>query len=223
MLYVNFVHKKKEPVVEQVFLIYEDGRLIAHSSLGREKEIDEDILSGMLTGVMNLLSTVFINKEKGDKDVEQYKFELGERTVILDMGNKFFLAIVLLGRENKTLLTKSKAVIRDIEDKYDDKLERWEGKMRDFEGAHEIITSLLSLEKIPEAEREVIKDEGMTKKVFELWSTKYVKFIEESLMPKARTWQSLKWTLKDGLEKALKDEEEAEKEAGGKDEGEEKK
>lgn len=181
-----------KPLVEQAFLIYDDGRLIAYVSLGREKEIDRDILGGMLTGVMNLLSTAFVNKEAGEKEIEKYKFELGERSIILDMGRHFFLAIVLMGREDEELRLKAKGVVRDIEREYSSVLEDWGGEMKDFEGAEDYIMSLLPIEELPEEELEAILVEEKPEEVFEMWSSKLISLMHAGFMPTARTLKKLK-------------------------------
>ena len=181
-----------KPLVEQVFLIYDDGRLIAYVSLGREKEIDLDILGGMLTGVMNLLSTAFVNKEAGEKEIEKYKFELGERSIILDRGNHFFLAIVLMGREDEELRLKAKDVVRDIEREYSSVLEDWGGEMKEFEGAEDYIMSLLPIEELPEEELEAILVEEKPEEVFDMWSSKLISLMHAGFMPTARTLKKLK-------------------------------
>jgi len=195
------------PLVEQVFLIYDDGRLIAYVSLGREKEIDRDILGGMLTGVMNLLSTAFVNKEAGEKEIDKYKFELGDRSIILDMGNHFFLAIVLLGREDEELRLKARDVVRKIEDEYSSVLEDWGGEMKEFRGAEDYIMSLLPIEELPEEELEAIIEEEQKEEIFEMWSSKLISLVQSGFIPTAKTLKKLNLRLGFGNSKKEKDEE----------------
>ncbi len=169
ILLVNKVHKIKSPMVEQVFLIHEDGRLISYASLKRDDQQDEDIVSSMLTAVKDLLTVVFVKKEvKGD--IGPYKFELGERNVILRMGEHFYIAIVIKGKDNKSLLDKFDSIVMDIQDRYGDVLDNWSGGMEDVEGVNEIIMKLLPLEELSEEERETIKDKGLLKKMMDMWS-----------------------------------------------------
>lgn len=194
-----------KPLVEQVFLIYDDGRLIAYVSLGKEKKIDRDILGGMLTGVMNLFSTAFVNKEAGDKEIEKYKFELGERSIILDMGNHFFLAIVLMGREDEELRLKAKGVVRDIEREFGSALEDWRGEMKEFEGAEDYIMALLPIEELPEEELEAIIEEEEKDEIFEMWSSKLISLMHAGFIPTAQTLKKLKLSF--GNSKKEKNEE----------------
>ncbi len=193
VLFVNVLHKKKSPVVEQVFLIYEDGRLISYASLKEDESLDEDLVSGMLTAVKSLFFEVFAKKEEGQKDIDLYKFEFGERMIILVTGKRFFIAIVLLGRENKSLLSKSKAIVHDIEEKYGSALIGWLGDFKDFKGVDEVILTLLPLDKLSKEERKAIWDEGKKKKVLELWSKIWHSLIQDDLIPKPQTWKNLKW------------------------------
>jgi hypothetical protein len=201
VLTFDIMTKKKEPLVEQVFLIYRDGRLISHASLGREKEIDTDILGGMLTAVMNLLNTVLSKNETDANVIEYYKFEMGERKIILDMGNHFFITIVFLGIENDSLRSKIKGVVRDIERKYEEVLGSWSGKMKDFDGAYEIILTLLPLEELPEEEKEVIKERGISKTVIDTWSKIHHSLMQETIIPRASTWKKLSFKLDSDDEK----------------------
>jgi len=159
----------KSPLVEQVFLIQKDGRLISYASLKRDDNQDEDIVSSMLTAVKDLLTVVFV-KEEAKGDVGPYKFELGERNVILKMGKHFYIAIVIKGKDNKSLLDKFDSIVMDIQKRYGDVLDNWSGEMEDIEGVNEIIMKLLPLEELSEAERETIKDKGLLKKVMDMWS-----------------------------------------------------
>ena len=126
----------------------------------------------MFTAIKDLLTVVFAQKEAG-ADLRSYKFELGERNVLLRMGKYFYIAIVINGEENKAIYDKSEAIVQDIQERYGDVFSDWRGEMKNVEGADEIITRLLSLEELSEAERETIKNKGLLKKVFKLWSMMY--------------------------------------------------
>jgi hypothetical protein len=167
------MHKKKYPIVEHVFLINEDGRLISYVSLKGDGYSDEEFVSGLITATMNLLTDALTKKSDIKEDISQYKFEFGERNVILETGSHFFIALVILGMEDNALLDKSKAIIRDIDENYGDVFTEWSGNMKDFNGIDEIIMPLLPLEELSETEREKIKDEGFLKKVHNLWAMMY--------------------------------------------------
>jgi predicted RNA-binding Zn-ribbon protein involved in translation (DUF1610 family) len=146
------------PKVERVFLIHEHSILITHQSIGKEHELDEDILSGMLAGVKNLISDAFGREEGSDVQDHLRKLEFGDKNILLERGNHFFLAVVFSGRANKDLVSRIKSVISEIEDRYSDELEGWEGYTDAFEGIDEIIATLLPKVQIDE-EEEKVKEE----------------------------------------------------------------
>jgi hypothetical protein len=215
ILSVNIL-SKKSPVVEQVFLIYEDGRLISHASIKGDEDYDEDIVGGMLTGVKNLLFEVFVRKEKGKEDIGLYKFEFGERRLILKTGNHFFLAIVLLGMENKSLLSNTETAMQDIEKRYGPSLREWSGDKEDVPGIDETILKLLPLDELSEEERRAITEGGMGRMIFELWSKIQHSLAQENLIPKPGTWKNLNWKLNSdsdrGYGKEVKEEGQSESE-----------
>jgi hypothetical protein len=191
----NLVHKKKSPVVEQVFLIHQDGRLISYTSIKGNEYPDEDIVSGMLTALTTLLIDAFVLKEEAKKDIGLYTLEFGDRNVVLKMGNHLFIALVMLGKHDKELLDKSEAILRDIEEKYKDVIVDWDGTMRHFLGVDEMIMPLLPLEELSEEERETVIKDNLQKKVFELWSKIHLPQIQDNLIPRAHTWKNLNWKL----------------------------
>jgi hypothetical protein len=154
--FMAYKRKVTAPFVDEVFLIANDGTLIAHNSMSLEEEIDKDILSGMLTGVKNLISDAFAREEGREKGL--HKLEFGKRNIMLEKGNHFFIALVFSGVENKQLLNNIQKVIKDIEEKYGDVLENWTGDMHVFIDTDETLESLLSLEKLSEEERVQLKD-----------------------------------------------------------------
>lgn len=170
---INLINKKKSPIVEQVFLIHRDGRLISYTSLKGGEYLDEDIVGGMLTAVMDLLTNAFVRKGEIKKEIGFYKFEFGEKHIILDNGNNFFIALVLTGKVNEALLKKVEATIQKIEETYGDIFIDWKGGMSDFKGIDEIIMGLMPLEELSEEERVTIKDKGILKKAQDLWAKMY--------------------------------------------------
>jgi hypothetical protein len=179
MFLMNLINKKKDPMVEQVFLIHKDGRLISYASLNGKEHLDEDIVGGMLTAVMDLLTDAFVKKGEPRKEIELYRFEFGEKNIILDRGNNFFIAVVFTGKENEILLDKVEVKINEIEERYGDVFIEWKGSMADFKEADEIILDLLSLEELSETDREKIKDEGLLSKARDFWTNIYQEYLSD--------------------------------------------
>jgi hypothetical protein len=172
---------KQRPFIEEVFFISENGRLISHASVYNDEEVDEDILSGMLTGVKDLITDAFVKEDEAKEEKGLHKLEFGESNIMLEKGNHFFMALVFKGVENKKMFSKIKSAISKIEERYGDVLEDWDGDMDAFKGADEIIYGLLSPELLEENKKETTKerDPDSDEKIIDKWSSAMVGAIDE--------------------------------------------
>jgi hypothetical protein len=172
---------KTRPFIEEVFFISENGRLISHASVYTDEEVDEDILSGMLTGVKDLITDAFVKGEDAKEEKGLHKLEFGESNIMLEKGDHFFMALVFKGVENKKMFSTIKAAINKIEDRYGDVLADWDGDMDAFKGADEIIFGLLSPKLLKENQKEksqMTKSES-EEKIIDKWSSAMVGAIDE--------------------------------------------
>lgn len=126
-------------VVEDVFLVHADGRLISHQSRKTMDNIDEDIFSGMLTVVQDFVKDSFRQRTK----VGLKRLEFGESKIIIERGSYVYLASVLMGEEPKLLPLYMAEVINEIERRYGEKLEKWTGLLSELEGIDEIVAKLI--------------------------------------------------------------------------------
>ena len=83
-------------IVEDVFLIYNSGSLIARESRRIKEEVDSDIFSAMFTAVSDFV----IDSFHLSKSIGLSRLEVGDNKVIIERGNKFFLAMTVLGEES---------------------------------------------------------------------------------------------------------------------------
>jgi hypothetical protein len=172
---------KNRPFVEEVFFISENGRLISHASVQTDEEVDEDILSGMLTGVKDLITDAFVRDESKRDTKGLHKLEFGDSNIMLEKGDHFFIAIVFKGIENRKMLSKIKKVITVIENRYGNVLASWDGDMDSFEGADRIIATLLSTEALTREEKEKIEETDLEKeeKIIEKWSAQMMESVDD--------------------------------------------
>jgi hypothetical protein len=170
---------KNRPFIEEGFFISENGRLISHASVYTDEEVDEDILSGMLTGVKDLITDAFVKEDEAKEEKGLHKLEFGDSNIMLEKGNHFFLALVFKGIENRAMVRKIKGAIDEIERRYGDILADWDGDMDAFEGADEIIQGLLSTELLSEEGKEIIKEKDQDEKIIEKWSSAMMDSVDE--------------------------------------------
>jgi len=122
--------------ISDVFLIYIDGRLIKSVSFDTSirEEVDEDILSGMLTAVKSFVADSF-KEESGGLKTLQY----GKMTIYLERGVTMYLAVVFRGEPHYDLRKKMRKAIIYIWEKNKVYLKAWDGG---YDGLENIGTDL---------------------------------------------------------------------------------
>ncbi len=119
--------------IDEAFLIHADGMLIAHTTIGRETEIDKDIFSGMLTAIQSFIGDSF--REVEDSPVKRIEF--GDHKIMIEKGKSVYLAVVYRGHENARNVLPIKNAIKEIEKKYS--VESVDESSSEFSGVGEII------------------------------------------------------------------------------------
>jgi hypothetical protein len=157
--------------------------------------MDEDIVSAMLTAIMNILNVVLLKKYEEKEQVSIFRFKFGNKNLIVVKGINFFIALILLGKEERHLEPNINDIITDIESKYGSILNNWRGDLDSFEGVDEIILTLLPLDGLSEAERKALRDSKMRYKIFDLWTKSYRTMIQEGLLPKPKMWKDFNWKM----------------------------
>jgi uncharacterized protein DUF5915 len=130
-------------LVEDVFLIHTDGRLIAHYSRKFREEIDEDIFSGMLTVVQDFVKDSFKSRTR----VGMKRLDFGDSKILIERSPHTFLATVLVGQEPRLLPLYMLQVLKEVEDRYGTVLERWSGLLHQVEGIDDVVKKLLLVPK----------------------------------------------------------------------------
>ena len=145
-------------LVEDVFLIHSDGRLIAHHSRKFREEIDEDIFSGMLTVVQDFVKDSFKSRTR----VGMKRLDFGDSKILIERSPHTFIATVLVGQEPKLLPLYMLQVLKEVEDRYGPVLEKWTGLLHQLEGIEAIIKKLLFVAKDPSADMGALSDSPVT-------------------------------------------------------------
>ena len=121
--------KKRENnfLVEAVYLVYNDGRLLAHV-LSEDQKTDPEILTSMLIAVGDFVSDSL--GTKGHLGTMQH----GDSTILIEQGKECHLAAVTYGKPGKGLKKELRKQLSSIEDKYIKDLKGWEGDVSLFAG-----------------------------------------------------------------------------------------
>jgi hypothetical protein len=144
-------------LVEDVFLIHSDGRLICHHSRKFREEIDEDIFSGMLTVVRDFVKDSFKRARKG---LDRLGF--GDEKVLIERSDHTYLATVVVGEEPKLLPLYMAQILEEVEKKYGSVLEKWTGLLYELEGIDDVVKKLLLVASNPKADMGALAESSIT-------------------------------------------------------------
>ena len=111
-------------VIDDVFFIYRDGRLIYHGTRRMDPaEVDPDILASMLTAVSDFVKDSFSSRLSGSLE----SMKIGDYNVLLVGGKYTTLAVTSLGVPLRPLREYISATLRQIEKRYEHQLRDWNG------------------------------------------------------------------------------------------------
>jgi len=144
--------------ITDVFLIYNDGRLIKSISFSTSlrKGMDDDIISGMLTAVKCFVADSF-NEESGELKTLQY----GKMTILMERDEMTFLALVFRGQPQENLRKAMRITLKKIWKKYKLHLKKWDGSYDGLEDIEDDILDFLGFDKSA-TERKEMQDTAST-------------------------------------------------------------
>jgi hypothetical protein len=109
-------------IIDEVFLMYRDGRLIKHFTRRLKPDMDQDILSGMLKAVQDFIRDSF----KGETgELDQMKF--GRFQIMMGHGRFITVAAVTMGDEIEPFRPQIVKAIDCMESDYEIILRDWDG------------------------------------------------------------------------------------------------
>ncbi len=124
--------------LENLFLIHNDGRLIHHVTREENTLLDKDVLSAMFTAVQEFVKDSFQKGEVGLK-----KLEIGDKNVLIEKGKSVYLAMIYSGWPSKEVFRNLSMLLRDIEERYEGRLEKWNGTMKSVKGVDKMLQDFM--------------------------------------------------------------------------------
>lgn len=124
---VELTAVKERQSIEDVFMIYHDGRLIAHLSRRIEVKIapDSDLVAGMFTAIQSFMDDLFKGITIGD--IEELRY--AGYYFIVETGKFVSLAVSSKSRLSEHTRNKIKGCLNRIECDFKDELLRWDGSI----------------------------------------------------------------------------------------------
>jgi hypothetical protein len=142
-----------ESILEDIFLIYRDGRLVSHHTRRLKPETDEYSLTAMLTAIQEFVKESIPTEGEKQKAIDQISF--GDDKILLAHGQYLYIAAVLKGAAGEEFRAKMQDKINDIEREFGKKFAEWDGDLRGMDGVKLLMKELLH----EGAEEEELKDE----------------------------------------------------------------
>ncbi len=124
--------------MEELYLVYNDGRLIA-SEHSREAKVDSDIMSSMLTAINDFVKDSF--QTEGNLGAIDY----GENKIILERGENTVMAAVVYGEATRDLRSKMGGAVIDLEEQFGEDLAAWDGDIDKLAGTKEILAPIIGM------------------------------------------------------------------------------
>jgi hypothetical protein len=124
--------------VEDIFLMYRDGRLIQHTTRRLKPDMDFDIMTSMLKAVQD-----FVKESIGMAEgAELGSMEYGENKILLEKGKYIILAAVIAGAEPDGFRDEMKGAVKNIESEFTSVLPGWDGGASRLAGARKFLARL---------------------------------------------------------------------------------
>ena len=133
--------KISEPfVVDEIFVITKAGLLITHFAREEKPNVDDDILSSMLTAVGEFVKDSFSSSsEEGELDELQY----GKLRIVLEYGKHVYLACVVRGQEPIEFRPEMKRTLKNIERRFERIFDSWDGDLGQLKGIRGMVRPLV--------------------------------------------------------------------------------
>jgi len=118
------------PIVDEVFIMYHDGTLLAHQTRRLKPGMDDEILGGMLIALQNFVRDSF----KDEISTVLRRMDFGERKLLVERKDDFFMAVVLSGKRAGNAPQRMLKVLDNIETGYAGVLKEWDGDLEKVRG-----------------------------------------------------------------------------------------
>ncbi len=164
--------------IEELMLIYGDGRLMTYAGASEPGKSDSSLLAGMLSAIDEFArlgldsSQVSVSFERSKMKKALKSIEYGEYKIVLEHGKYCMLAAVLLGSEPRGLRSQLRDLLQDIEEENVDRLSSWDGDADSMESVRDKLLRLVSsrkfgIQKLTGAESELQSRKGSREGMFD--------------------------------------------------------
>jgi PKD repeat protein len=133
---------RRRSAIDDVFIIFEDGCLIAHETRRLKPGMDDEVLGSMFVAIQDFVRDSF----KDEEDTSLKGMDFGKKRILVEKGDSIYMAAVLHGKGGLNTGGKMHQVIDDIEEEYGETLTNWDGDLEKLRGVKDKTKPLLGLE-----------------------------------------------------------------------------
>jgi hypothetical protein len=124
--------------IEDIFLMYRDGRLVLHTTRRLKADMDAAIMASMFKAVQ-----LFVKETVGRQDASELgSMEYGEDKILFENGKQVIIAAVINGPEHCDFRDEMRAAVKNVEAEYGAVLPIWDGSVSKLSGAKRFLTML---------------------------------------------------------------------------------
>jgi tetratricopeptide (TPR) repeat protein len=109
----------------ETFLIHKDGRLIMRAEAEDATDIDDEVLSSMLTAIRDYIEEAFRPREESYLNEIQY----GDYTILMEEGELTYMALIVRPNHPAGLHMEMRRAIAEVEDNIGPVLVKWKGEI----------------------------------------------------------------------------------------------
>ncbi len=127
-------------IIEDLFLLYNDGRLIRHHTRRLKPHMDSDILTGMLSAIQDFVRQTIATDD--DSTLEQ--IHVGRNKIFLRRGRYLSIAAMVDGEDVEGISGQLQRFVTEVERDHEGVLKDWQGDIASLKPLNEPLQRLLT-------------------------------------------------------------------------------
>jgi len=124
---LDYLFAEEAPKVDAVYLVSNNGLLIKEV-LRKSTELDSDIFTSMLATVSDFVRESLSMLDSALKEGVLNTLGYQNYRILIESGEHANLVVIITGRENEFLVNDMKEILANINKRYKDVLEKWDGR-----------------------------------------------------------------------------------------------
>ena len=129
---------QEDYIIEDVFLVYKDGRLIHHDTRRLRPEVDDQALGGMFTAIQEFIGQSFPAEDGTKGVIKEIMYE--DNKILLEHGKYVYLAVVAGAiKDTKNLHKRMSKLLKAIEEECAVNLIGWDGNLESLAKAKRMV------------------------------------------------------------------------------------